>query len=93
MMVWSVTLESPLETKEIQPDHPKEISPEYALEGLMLNLLKLQHFGHVMRRADSLENTLTLGKIEGGRRRGGQGGQGGLAAVHGVARSQTRLSD
>ena len=90
MMVWSVTLESPLETKEIQPDHPKEISPEYALEGLMLNLLKLQHFGHVMRRADSLENTLTLGKIEGGRRRGGQGG---LAAVHGVARSQTRLSD
>ena len=89
MMVWSVTFESPLETKEIQPDHPKEISPEYALEGLVLNL-KLQHFGHLMRRADSLENILTSGKIEGGKRRGGQGG---LAAVHGVAKSQTRLSD
>ena len=49
----------------------KEISPEYSLEGLMLNL-KLQYFGHLMRRADSLEKTLTLGKIEGGRRRGQQ---------------------
>ena len=65
MMVWSVTFESPLETKEIQPDHPKEISPEYALEGLVLNL-KLQHFGHLMRRADSLENILTFGKIKTG---------------------------
>jgi len=46
----------------------KEISPEYSLEGLILKL-KLQHFGHVMRRADSLEKTLMLGKIEGGRRR------------------------
>ena len=46
----------------------KEISPEYSLEGLMLKL-KLQHFGHLMRRADSLEKTLMLGKIEGGRRR------------------------
>ena len=49
----------------------KEISPEYSLEGLMLKL-KLQYFGHLMQRADSLEKTLTLGKIEGGRRRGRQ---------------------
>ena len=49
----------------------KEISPEYSLEGLMLKL-KLQYFGHLMRRADSLEKTLMLGKIEGGRRRGRQ---------------------
>ena len=49
----------------------KEISPEYSLEGLMLKL-KLQYFGHLMRRADSLEKTLMLAKIEGGRRRGQQ---------------------
>ena len=49
----------------------KEISPEYSLEGLMLKL-KLQFFGHLMRRADSFERTLMLGKIEGRRRRGGQ---------------------
>ena len=49
----------------------KEISPEYSLEGLMLKL-KLQYFGHLMQRTDSLENTLMLGKIEGGRRRGRQ---------------------
>ena len=49
----------------------KEISPEYSLEGLMLKL-KLQYFGHLMQRADSLEKTLMLGKIEGGRRRGQQ---------------------
>ena len=48
---------------------PKEISPEYSLEGLMLKL-KLQYFGHLIQRADSLEKTLMLGKIEGGRRRG-----------------------
>ena len=47
----------------------KEISPEYSLEGLMLKL-RLQYFGHLMRRTDSLEKTLMLGKIEGGRRRG-----------------------
>ena len=65
------TLESPLECKEIQPVHPKGISPEYSLEELMLEL-KLQHFGPLMQRTDSFEKTLMLGKIESGRRRGGQ---------------------
>ena len=63
------TLESPLDSKEIQPVHPQEISPEYSLEGLMLKL-KLQSFGHLMQRTDSLKKTLLLGKIEGRRRRG-----------------------
>ena len=63
------TLESPLDNKEIQPVYPKgNISPEYSLEGLMLKL-KFQYFGHMMQRTDSLEKTLMLGKIEGGRRR------------------------
>ena len=65
------TLESPLDCKEIQPVHPKEISPGCSLEGLMLKL-KLQYFDHLMRRADSFEKTLMLGKIEGRRRRGRQ---------------------
>ena len=65
------TLESPLDCKEIKPVNPKEISPEYSLERLMLKL-KLQYFGHQMQRTDSLEKTLMLGKIEGERRRGRQ---------------------
>ena len=67
-MVLEKTLESPLDCKEIQPVHPKEISPECSLEGLMLKL-KLQYFGHLMRRSNSLEETLMLGKTE-SRRRG-----------------------
>ena len=70
-MVLEKTLGSPLDCKEIQPVHPKEISPGCSLEGLMLRL-KLQYFGHLMRRTDSLEKTLMLGKIEGRRRRGQQ---------------------
>ena len=68
-MVLEKTLESPLDCKEIQPVDLKEISPGCSLEGLMLKL-KFQYFGRLMRRADSLEKTLMLGKIEGRRRRG-----------------------
>ena len=66
-MVLENTIESPLDCKEIQPVHPKRISPECSLKGLMLKL-KLQYFGHLMQRAGSLEKTLMLGKIEGKRR-------------------------
>ena len=62
-VVLEKTLESPLDCKEMQPVHPKEISPEYSLEGLILKL-KLQYFGHLMRSADLLEKTLVLGKIK-----------------------------
>ena len=58
------TLESPLDSKEIKPVTPKGNHTEYSLEGLMLKL-KLQYFGHLMQRADSLEKILMLGKIEG----------------------------
>ena len=68
-MVLEKTLESPLDCREIQPVHSEEISPGISLEGMMLKL-KLQYFGHLMRRADSLEKTLRLGGIGGRRRRG-----------------------
>ena len=68
-MVLEKTSESPLDCKESKPVGTKQINSEYSLEGLMLKL-KLQYFGHVMGRTDSLEKTLMLGKIEGRRRRG-----------------------
>ena len=70
-MVLEKTLENPLDTRQSNQSILKESSPEYSLEGLMLKL-KLQYFGHLMRRVDSLEKTLMLGKIEGRRRRGRQ---------------------
>ena len=70
-MVLEKTLESPLDCQEIQPVIPKEISPGIYLEGMMLKL-KLQYFGNLMRRVDSLERTLMLGGIESRRRRGRQ---------------------
>ena len=65
------TLESPLDCRISNQSILKEIGPEYSLEGLMLKL-KLQYFGHLMRRTDSFEKILMLGKIEGRRRRGQQ---------------------
>ena len=78
-MVFDKTLESPLDRKEIQPVHPKEISPEYLLEGLMLKL-KLQYCVHLMWRTEALEKTLILGKIEGRRRRDDRGWDGWMAS-------------
>ena len=70
-MVLEKTLEGSLDCKEIQPVHSEGDQPWVSLEGMMLKL-KLQYFGHLMRRVDSLEKTLMLGKIEGRRRRGRQ---------------------
>ena len=70
-MVLEKTLESPLDCKTSNQSILREIRPGFSLEGLMLKL-KLQYFGHLMRRADSLEKTLMLGKIEGRSRRGRQ---------------------
>ena len=70
-MVLEKTLESPLTARRSNQSILKEINPEYSLEGLMLKL-KLQYFGHLMQKANSLEKTLMLGKIKGKRRRGRQ---------------------
>ena len=80
-MVLEKTLDSPMDCKETKLGSPKkEISPEYSLEGMMLKL-KVQYFGHLMQRADSLEKTLMLGKIKGRRRGGDRGSDGWMASL------------
>ena len=71
MWCWRRLLRVPWTARKSNQSIWKEISPEYSLEGLMLKM-KLQYFGHLMRRVDSFEKTLMLGKVEGGRRRGWQ---------------------
>ena len=71
IMVLKKTLESPFDCDKIKPVYTKEINSEYSLERLMLKL-KLQYFGHLMQKAGSLQKTLTVGKMEGRRRRGWQ---------------------
>ena len=66
------TLENPLDNREVKPVSPKEINPEYSLQGLMLKL-KRQYFGHLMGRDDSMEKTLMLGKTKDRRRRSDRG--------------------
>ena len=80
-MVLEKTLESPLDCKEMQPVHPKGNHPEYSLEGLMLKL-KLQYFGHLMRRTDSLEKTLMLGKVEGRRQKENRTTEDEIVGIH-----------
>ena len=75
---WRRLLRVPWTARRPNQSILKEISPEYSLEGLMLKL-KLQYFGHLMRRTDSFEKTLMLGKIEGGRRKGDRGWDGWMA--------------
>ena len=109
-MVLEKTLESPLDCKEIQPVHSEDQPWDFF--GRMMPKLKLQYFGHLMRRVDSLEKTLLLGGIGGRRRRGRQRNitdsmdvslsefrelvmdrEAWHAAIHGVSKSRTRLSD
>ena len=71
-MVLEKTFESPLDCMEIKPVHPKEMNPEYSLEGLMLKL-KLQYFGHPMQSANSLEKTLMLERLKAAGERGDRG--------------------
>ena len=78
-VVLEKTLESPLDSKDTQQSILKEINPEYSLEGLMLKR-KLQYFGHLMWRTDSLEKTLMLGKIEGGGEGDDRGWEGWMAS-------------